>query len=455
MPRPTYRPNLRPIQRIVVDDRSPASATRRFSTSDHRGDCTSASSGQSDTTATNAKSVFTTLVGGRVDANVGAISADVTAADNAEAFFDGTGYAGTGNVIPTVTTVTGLAAGAITAASVATGAIDADAIAADAVTEIQAGLATAAALATVQADTDDIQARLPAALTAGGNMKADALALSGDTVAADNAEAFFDGTGYAGTGNTIPTVTTVTGLAAGAITAAAIAANAIDADALATDAVAEIADGVWDELTTGHLTSGTFGQALAPFRAGTAQAGAGTTITLDAGASAVDDFYNNTLVVITAGTGAGQARFISDYVGATKVATVNTWATNPSSDSVFFLMPFGAVPGAVAPTAADVADAVWDELRAAHLVAGSFGEGVALSAAAVAAILDDAIAEPAGIFAWPATLRSILAWIGVLSRNKINQTATAQAVRNDADAGTIATATVSDDGVTFVRGEFS
>jgi hypothetical protein len=40
--------------------------------------------------------------------NVVQISADATAADNAEAFFDGTGYAGTNNVIPTVTTVTNL-----------------------------------------------------------------------------------------------------------------------------------------------------------------------------------------------------------------------------------------------------------------------------------------------------------------------------------------------------------
>lgn len=64
----------------------------------------------------------------------------------------------------------------------------------------------------VEADTQDIQARLPAALTAGGNMKADALAFSGDTVAADNAESFFDGTGYAGANNVIPTVTTVTNL---------------------------------------------------------------------------------------------------------------------------------------------------------------------------------------------------------------------------------------------------
>lgn len=73
------------------------------------------------------------------------------------------------------------------------------------------GSVTGLTAATVHADLDDIQARLPAALTAGGNIKADALALSGDTVAADNAEAFFDGTGYAGTGNVIPTVTTLTG----------------------------------------------------------------------------------------------------------------------------------------------------------------------------------------------------------------------------------------------------
>lgn len=39
--------------------------------------------------------------------NVAQLSGDTTAADNAEAFFDGTGYAGTGNVIPTVTTLTG------------------------------------------------------------------------------------------------------------------------------------------------------------------------------------------------------------------------------------------------------------------------------------------------------------------------------------------------------------
>lgn len=40
------------------------------------------------------------------DVNVAQLSGDATAADNAESFFDGTGYAGTNNVIPTVTTLT-------------------------------------------------------------------------------------------------------------------------------------------------------------------------------------------------------------------------------------------------------------------------------------------------------------------------------------------------------------
>ena len=71
-------------------------------------------------------------------------------------------------------------------------------------------------------------------------------------------------------------------------------------------------------------------------RTGTAQAGASTTITLDAGAVATDDIYNGATITITSGTGAGQTRIISDYVGSTKVATVSTsWATTPNNTSVF------------------------------------------------------------------------------------------------------------------------
>lgn len=50
---------------------------------------------------------------GLLPANVTQISGDSTAADNAESFFDGTGYAGTNNIIPSVTTVTGNVNGSV------------------------------------------------------------------------------------------------------------------------------------------------------------------------------------------------------------------------------------------------------------------------------------------------------------------------------------------------------
>lgn len=69
---------------------------------------------------------------------------------------------------------------------------------------------------------------------------------------------------------------------------------------------------------------------------GTAQAGSASTITLAAGASGDDDAYNTFVVRITAGTGSGQERVVSDYVGATKVATVSEdWDTNPDATSVY------------------------------------------------------------------------------------------------------------------------
>src|SRR5688572_7204722 len=55
---------------------------------------------------------------------------------------------------------------------------------------------------------------------------------------------------------------------------------------------------------------------------GTAQAGAASTVTLDALASAVDSYYRYMMIQIVGGTGAGQVRIITAYVGSTKVATV-------------------------------------------------------------------------------------------------------------------------------------
>lgn len=127
-------------------------------------------------------------------------------------------------LVDTVTNLTNLPsipAGWITAAGIATDAIDSDAIAASAVTEIQSGLATAAALDTVDnfLDTEiaDIQSRLPAALVSG---RMDS-------------------------------------------SVGAMAANVLTAAATAADFGAEVADAVWDEPLSGHTTADTAGSDLA------------------------------------------------------------------------------------------------------------------------------------------------------------------------------------------------
>lgn len=74
--------------------------------------------------------------------------------------------------------------------------------------------------------------------------------------------------------------------------------------------------------------------------AGTAQAGGANTITLRTEASAVDDAYNTMEVYIISGTGAGQRRVISGYVGATRVAAVSVaWSVQPTSFSVYEVTP--------------------------------------------------------------------------------------------------------------------
>jgi hypothetical protein len=358
--------------------------------------------------------VVAASVTAQVTANVAQISGDTTAADNAEAFFDGTGYAGTNNVIPTVTTVNGLAANtitataiandAITAAKIAAGAIDADAIADNAIDAgaIAADAITAAKIADGAIDAATFAAdAITATVIATGAIDADAIAdnaidagsiATGAITAAKFAASAIDAAAIAADAITaakiadgaIDAATFAAGainaaaIASDAITAGKIASDAIGADELAANAVTEIAAGVWDRARTSHVADGSFGQSLQLIRAGTAQAGAGTTITLDASASATDDFYNNGLVQIIGGTGVGQARYITDYVGATKVATVSiAWGTTPDNTSVFVIQPGDAVPGATAPTAADNATAVWNAARSSHTTAGSFGQGVA------------------------------------------------------------------------------
>jgi len=70
---------------------------------------------------------------------------------------------------------------------------------------------------------------------------------------------------------------------------------------------------------------------------GTATAGSAGSITLAAGASATDDAYVGMIISITSGTGSGSSGVITDYVGSTKVATVQatTASFTPGASSAY------------------------------------------------------------------------------------------------------------------------
>jgi hypothetical protein len=75
---------------------------------------------------------------------------------------------------------------------------------------------------------------------------------------------------------------------------------------------------------------------IVPLETGTAQGATSGSLTLRAGASAVDDIYNGQYVFILSGPGACQQAIITDYVGATKIAAVEpVWAVLPTAASVY------------------------------------------------------------------------------------------------------------------------
>jgi hypothetical protein len=128
--------------------------------------------------------------------------------------------------------------------------------------------------------------------------------------------------------------------AAVSTTTAQLGVNAVQAGGTAWGSgaitAASIADGAIDRATFAADTG------LQTVRSNTAQAGAATSITLDAGASSTTDFFDGCTILLTGGTGSGQYRLVTAYNGTTKVATVTpAWATNPDNTSTFAILPRG------------------------------------------------------------------------------------------------------------------
>lgn len=132
---------------------------------------------------------------------------------------------------------------------------------------------------------------------------------------------------------------------------------------------------------------------------GTAQAGAGSTITLASGASAMDNFYAGLFVFISNNGAAGsqyQARRIISYVGSTKVATVDSaWGTNPSSSSAYdILVPEGYA--SVQWAGGRIADPATIGYPAATVKAGTGTGELSLASGVVAASVAGAVGSVTG-----------------------------------------------------------
>ncbi len=201
----------------------------------------------------------------------------------------------------------------------------------------------------------------------------------------------------------------VKAMEANVVTAGAINADAITVAKIADNAItaAKIADAAIDRATFAQDAKDLF----AELRRNTAAAGAAGTLTLDASASAVNDFYKNAIVCIVGGTGSGQFGQVSSYVGSTRVATMTAnWATTPDNTSVFVMFPGTAsVSGTVSanvtqwngtnvatPTVAGIPKVEVSSFVAGAIVAAAF----ATDAIAAAAVKADAVTKIAtGVWA--------------------------------------------------------
>lgn len=71
-----------------------------------------------------------------------------------------------------------------------------------------------------------------------------------------------------------------------------------------------------------------------------------TTAVIASSASATDTIYNNYGIFILSGTGAGQYRKITGYVGASRTITVSqAWTINPNSTSSYIISPYLSIVG--------------------------------------------------------------------------------------------------------------
>lgn len=292
--------------------------------------------------------------------------------------------------------------------------------------------------------------------------------------------------------------TVITNLDA-AITSRSSFDSTTDGVTLTSSTHTKIADDVWDENISGHVSSLTAGQVAWLKRKTIAESdniinlpgifdGPNKTLTLPTGASGLDDVFNGMTVRIEA-TGLGiQTQYfqIVDYVGSTRVASLDVVGTGTTNFANFYIYGskvnqinnLGA--SATAQINSQCVDAIQNTAATlgadqsaitigtvnnlgssataqvlAEAVSAIQTTSATITANAVSAIWAKTLTEPTGVPAWTDTMEDSINWILALARNKITQNSTTQTLRNDADGADIATSTLSDDGTTHTRGEWT
>lgn len=199
--------------------------------------------------------------------------------------------------------------------------------------------------------------------------------------------------------------------------------------------VIELYRNVWDEVLTGatHNVPSSAGRRLRQVEdvtvlsEGTAQSATASTVVLEAGEDSNDEYYQHALIVITGGTGAGQARSIHDYDGGTLTADiVPDWITTPSGDIKYTIYAFGEVHV--------------HEVHAGAIIAASFAAGE-----------DELTSVPAKDASLHQMIQLCFLWI----RNKVLTTSSTHTLRNDADNADIGSCAIDDDETTFTKGKMT
>lgn len=243
-------------------------------------------------------------------------------------------------------------------------------------------------------------------------------------------------------------------IADGAIDAATFAAGAIDAAAIATDAIgaAELAASAVTEIQSGLMLASSYS---APPSAATIAAAvwdylASAATTVGSIGKRIAD--NLDAAVSTRLASASYTAPDNTSITAIKAKTDNL--PSDPADASDIAAAFASVPSA-ATNASAVRTELATELARIDAATTSRATPAQVNAEVVDALSVDTYAEPGSVPAATASLKEKIGWLFMLSRNKRTTTGSADAVRNDADSATVATAALADDGSTFSRGKYS